>query len=83
MLGRRSSAHACAAGSEGAKSRASRRSRSRAAAGRLEAARHGFERSLITLRRAALDAVDSGDLASLAMRVCGERRLHTTKEGAA
>jgi hypothetical protein len=46
---------------------ASRRSRSRAAAGRLEAARHGFERSLIALRKAALDAVDSGDLAQRAL----------------
>ncbi len=58
----------------------SRRSRSRAAVGRLAAARHGFERSLIALRRAALDAVDSGDLACLALRVCGERRLRASAE---
>lgn len=63
--------------------RGSRRSRSRAAAGRLEAARQGFERSLIALRRAALDAIDSGDLASLTLRVCGERRLRAKAEGVA
>lgn len=68
---------------DGTSSQASRRSRSRAAAGRLEAARHGFERSLITLRRAALDAIDSGDLASLTLRVCGERRRAAGGEGAA
>jgi hypothetical protein len=49
----------------------------------LEAARHGFERSLITLRRAALDAIDSGDLASLTLRVCGDRRRPAGGEGAA
>lgn len=78
-----SSAHASAAGPDEGGSQASRRSRSRAAAGRLEAARHGFERSLITLRRAALDAIDSGDLASLTLRVCGDRRRHAGGEGAA
>jgi hypothetical protein len=72
-----------AAVADGTGSQASRRSRSRAAAGRLEAARHGFERSLITLRRAALDAIDSGDLASLTLRVCGDRRRHAGGEGAA
>ncbi|KQQ11895.1 hypothetical protein ASF53_14550 [Methylobacterium sp. Leaf123] len=72
-----------ATGPDGARSQASRRSRSRAAAGRLEAARRGFEFSLITLRRAALDAIDSGDLASLTLRVCGDRRLHAGAEGAA
>ncbi|GAA0272371.1 hypothetical protein GCM10008965_45150 [Methylorubrum aminovorans] len=46
----------------------------------MAAARHGFERSLIALRRAALDAVDSGDLAILALRVCGERRLRAGAE---
>ena len=76
-------APASAAGPDGPARRASRRNRSRAAAGRLEAARRGFERSLIALRRAALDAVDSGDLASLALRVCGERRLRADGEGAA
>lgn len=73
---------ACAAGPDRTARWASRRTRSRAAAGRLEAARRGFERSLITLRRAALDAVDSGDLASLTLRVCGERRLRANGEGA-
>ncbi|MDV2987770.1 UNVERIFIED_CONTAM: hypothetical protein Q9R58_26025 [Methylobacteriaceae bacterium AG10] len=63
--------------------RASRRSRSRAAAGRLEAARRGFERSLITLRRAALDAVDSGNLASLTLRLCCDPRLRARTEGTA
>jgi hypothetical protein len=72
-----------AAVADGTSSQVSRRSRSRAAAGRLEAARHGFERSLITLRRAALDAIDSGDLASLTLRVCGERRRAAGGEGAA
>lgn len=72
-----------AAVADGTSSQVSRRSRSRAAAGRLEAARHGFERSLITLRRAALDAIDGGDLASLTLRVCGERRRAAGGEGAA
>ena len=62
---------------------ASRRSRSRAAAGRLEAARHGFERSLIALRKAALDAVDSGDLASRTLRLCRTHSSCATGEGAA
>ncbi|APX83297.1 hypothetical protein BV511_26315 [Methylorubrum extorquens] len=72
-----------AAVADGTSSQVSRRSRSRAAAGRLEAARHGFERSLITLRRTALDAIDSGDLASLTLRVCGDRRRAAGGEGAA
>lgn len=76
-------AHTSAAGPDGTSPHASRRSRSRAAAGRLEAARHGFERSLIMLRRAALDAIDSGDLASLALRVCGDHRRRAGGEGAA
>ncbi|SOR31208.1 protein of unknown function [Methylorubrum extorquens] len=38
---------------------------------------------LITLRRAALDAIDSGDLACLTLRVCGDRRRHAGGEGAA
>ncbi|PXW66027.1 hypothetical protein [Methylobacterium sp. B4] len=46
----------------------SRRRRSRAAASRLDQARHGFERSLTVLRRAALDHIDSQDLASLTLR---------------
>ena len=50
------------------------RRRARAAAGRLEAARHGFERSVVALRTAALDHVDSQDLASLALRLCLDRR---------
>jgi hypothetical protein len=76
-------AQASAAGPAPAARRLSRRNRSRAAAGRLVAARHGFERSLIALRRAALDAIDSGDLAHLSLRICGERRLRARAEGAA
>lgn len=52
---------------------ASVRRRGRAAAGRLEAARRGFERSLVALRTAALDHVDSQDLASLALRLFLDR----------
>lgn len=74
------SAPASAAGPARLARWSSRRSRSRAAVGRLAAARHGFERSLIALRRAALDALDSGDLASLALRTCGERRLRAGAE---
>ncbi len=51
-----------------------RRRRSRAAAGRLEAAVRGFERSIVALRTAALDHVDSQDLASLTVRVFLDRR---------
>ncbi|KQT58154.1 hypothetical protein ASG52_22125 [Methylobacterium sp. Leaf456] len=50
------------------------RRRSRAAAGRLEAAVCGFERSIVTLRKAALDHVDSQDLACLTLRVFLDRR---------
>ncbi|WP_342151010.1 hypothetical protein [Methylorubrum sp. SB2] len=53
---------------------ASARRRSRAAAGRLEAAVCGFERSIVALRTAALDHVDSQDLASLTLRVFLDRR---------
>lgn len=53
---------------------ASARRRSRAAAGRLEAALCGFERSIVALRKAALDHVDSQDLASLTLRVFLDRR---------
>ncbi len=77
------SAQVFAACSGGAGRFASRRSRSRAAAGRLEAARHGFECSLIALRKAALDAVDSGDLASRALRLCCGPDPCATGEGVA
>ncbi len=50
------------------------RRRSRAATGRLEAALCGFERSIVALRTAALDHVDSQDLASLTLRVFLDRR---------
>lgn len=53
---------------------ASARRRSRAATGRLEAALRGFERSIVALRTAALDHVDSQDLASLTLRALLDRR---------
>lgn len=52
----------------------SARRRSRAAAGRLEAALRGFERSIVALRKAALDHVDSQNLASLTLRLFLDRR---------
>jgi hypothetical protein len=53
---------------------ASARRRSRAATGRLQAALRGFERSIVALRTAALDHVDSQDLASLTLRALLDRR---------
>ncbi|SFK79613.1 hypothetical protein [Methylorubrum salsuginis] len=50
------------------------RRRSRAAAGRLAAALCGFERSIVALRKAALDHVDSQDPASLTLRGFLDRR---------
>lgn len=48
--------------------------RSKAAAGRLEAALRGFERSILALRKAALDHVDSQDPARLTLCVVLDRR---------
>ncbi len=42
--------------------------RSEAAGLRLDTARHGFELSIVALRKAALDHVDSQDHASLVLR---------------
>jgi len=44
------------------------RARRRAASGRLRAAHDGFERSMIALRKAALDHVDCQDVASVALQ---------------
>lgn len=59
----------------------SARRRSRAAAGRLEAALRGFERSIVALRKAALDHVDSQDLACLTLRVFLDRQAEGRPAG--
>lgn len=62
------SARLSASGRDAAAPWPSRRYRSRDAAGRLETARRGFEASLVALRKAAFDHIDSQALASVALR---------------
>lgn len=57
--------------------------RRRAAAGRLETARRGFERSIVALRTAALDHVDSQTLASLTLRLVLDRQRARCADGRA
>ncbi|MGX5773562.1 hypothetical protein [Methylorubrum zatmanii] len=61
----------------------SRLRRDRAASRRLEVARCGFERSLLTLRDAAREPIDGRDLTGLAIRLCLDRSLGPPQREAA